>query len=150
MFGQNVTITNSTQRALAFGFGHEVGSQAAANNALVAGNAAKIVSGANISALGSNIIVENTSNCAVVGQNNDETVNTTQGKTSFQVGIGSGIGNRKNAFNVVRAAGPLHGVIYMDQLVNQDYADDAAAAAAGIGLGGLYHTNGVVKINITP
>lgn len=150
LFGQNVTVANSTQRALVFGFGHDVGTQGAANNALIAGNAAKVESGANISALGSNIIVENTSNCAVVGQNNDETVNTTQGKTSFQVGVGSGVGNRKNAFNVVRAAGPLHGVIYMDQLVNQDYANDVDAAAAGIGLGGLYHTNGVVKINITP
>ena len=150
MFGQSVAVSNNTQRALAFGFGHEVGSQSAANNAFAAGNAAEITSGANNSALGSNLRVANTSNSLTTGQNNDDTTNTTQGKTSFQVGVGSSIGNRKNAFNVVRAAGPLHGVIYMDQLVNQDYVDDAAAAAAGIGLGGLYHTNGVVKINITP
>jgi hypothetical protein len=150
LFGQNVAVSNNTQRALAFGFGHEVGSQAPANNAFAAGNAAEITSGANNSALGSNLRVENTSNSLTTGQNNDDTANATQGKTSFQVGVGSSVGNRKNAFNVVRAAGPLHGVIYMDQLVNQDYADDAAAAAAGIGLGGLYHTNGVVKINITP
>ena len=29
-----------------------------------------------------------------------------------------------------------------------DYADDAAAAAAGVALGGLYHTAGAVKVRI--
>tara|TARA_R100000773_G_scaffold19165_1_gene17264 strand:- start:22107 stop:24317 length:2211 start_codon:yes stop_codon:yes gene_type:complete len=150
VFGQNVAVGNSTQRALAFGFGHELGTAGTVNNSFVAGNNNKITAGANNNLLGSNLVSDATSNSVVVGQNNDETVNTTQGKTSFQVGVGSGAANRKNAFNVVREGGPLFGVIYMDQLVNQNYANDVDAKAAGIGLGGLYHTNGVVKINITP
>jgi hypothetical protein len=40
----------------------------------------------------------------------------------------------------------------MDQLATSafNFADDAAAVAGGIQFGGLYHTDGVVKINITP
>ena len=113
------------------------------------GNNGRINDGANTAVFGSNLNADG-GNITVVGQNNDDSVNATQGKSSFQVGIGSGTGNRGNAINVVRAANPLKGVIYMDQLVNQNYANDVDAAAAGIGLGGLYHTNGVVKINITP
>ena len=30
----------------------------------------------------------------------------------------------------------------------QEYADDAAAAAAGVALGGLYHTAGAVKVRV--
>ena len=34
-------------------------------------------------------------------------------------------------------------------LPSTSYADDAAAAAAGIKVGGLYHTSGTVKVRLT-
>tara|TARA_Y100000114_G_scaffold124706_1_gene120576 strand:+ start:2743 stop:5013 length:2271 start_codon:yes stop_codon:yes gene_type:complete len=147
--GTNLITASGSQRTLNIGFGNEVGLGSSANNSVAIGNNGRINDGANTAVFGSNLNADG-GNITVVGQNNDDSVNATQGKSSFQVGIGSGTGNRGNAINVVRAANPLKGVIYMDQLVNQNYANDVDAAAAGIGLGGLYHTNGVVKINITP
>jgi len=147
--GTNLITASGSQRTLNIGFGNEVGLGSSANNSVAIGNNARINDGANTAVFGSNLNADG-GNTTVVGQNNDDSVNANQGKSSFQVGIGSGAGNRGNALNVVRAANPLKGVIYMDQLVNQNYADDTAAGQAGIGLGGLYHTNGVVKINITP
>ena len=149
--GQNITTGNS-QRAFAHGFGLIVGQTGAANNGFAVGNNNIIDSGANNSVLGSNLESKAYSNSVIVGQNNDPTVDNIQGKTSFQVGVGSGQTNRKNAINVTRVNAPLRSVIYMDQLATSafNFADDAAAVAGGIQFGGLYHTDGVVKINITP
>lgn len=147
--GTNLTTASSSQRTLNIGLGGEVGLGGTANNSVAIGNNISIQSGANSSCFGNNLNADG-GNITVVGQNNDDSVNPTQGKSSFQVGVGLGQTNRKNALNVTRVPSPLFSVIYMDQLVNANYADDTAAAAAGIGLGGLYHTNGVVKINITP
>ena len=152
VFGQNSQVINGTQRAFVSGFGNKLGTVAASNNSFITGNNNKIVSQANNSILGSNLVIENSGNTVVVGQNNDETVFGTQGKGSFQVGVGNSSTNRKNALHVSRVSGPLFSVIYLDQLVNGSFnhPDDTAAAASGIGFGGLYHTDGVVKINITP
>ncbi len=37
----------------------------------------------------------------------------------------------------------------LNKLELKDYADDVAAAAAGVKLGDLYHTSGTVKIRLT-
>ena len=149
--GQNISTGNS-QRAFAHGFGLTVGLTGAANNGFAVGNNNIIDSGANNSVLGSNLESKSYSNSVIVGQNNDPSVDNVQGKTSFQVGVGSGQTNRKNAINVTRVNAPLRSVIYMDQLATQsfNFADDAAAAAGGVQFGGLYHTDGVVKINTSP
>jgi hypothetical protein len=37
-----------------------------------------------------------------------------------------------------------------NSVLGSNYADDTAAAAGGIPLGGIYHTNGAIKIRTTP
>ena len=140
---------NGTSRSLNVGNNNDIGSAGAANNSIAVGNNVEIQQLANNAAFGTNLLVVNATNSTTVGKNNEDK-SQAQGNTCLQVGVGSNANNRKNALNIVNTSGPLFGVIYMDQLVNQNYADDTAAGQAGIGLGGLYHTNGVVKINLTP
>tara|TARA_A100001391_G_scaffold151040_4_gene108597 strand:+ start:8561 stop:10837 length:2277 start_codon:yes stop_codon:yes gene_type:complete len=148
--GNSCRTQSSTARSLNIGNNNDIGSSGAANNSVAIGNNIDINSGANNAAFGNGINVTNSTNSFTVGKNNDDSKINTQGNPCLQVGVGQNLNARKNALNIVNASGPLFGVIYMDQLVNQNYANDVDAAAAGIGLGGLYHTNGVVKINITP
>ena len=148
--GNSLQTANGTNRSLNIGNTNVIGVSGAANNSAAIGNNINISSGANNAAFGTNITVTNSVNSFTVGKNNNDSVVNNQGNPCFQVGVGSSSGNRRNALNIINTSGPLHGVIYMDQLVNQNYANDADAAAAGIGLGGLYHTNGVVKINLLP
>jgi hypothetical protein len=148
--GSGLETGNSTARSLNVGNNNTIGVTGAANNNVAIGNNIKISDKANNAAFGNGISVTNSTNSTTVGKNNDDSVVNTQGNPCFQVGVGQNTTARKNALNIVNTTGPLFGVIYMDQLVNQEYANDVDAAAAGIGLGGLYHTNGVVKINLTP
>lgn len=148
--GNSCETKSNTARSLSVGNAHLIGVSGAANNSVAFGTNSIIDSGANNFAFGNNINITGTVNTLAVGKNNDPIVNNTQGNSCLQVGVGSSNNNRKNALNIINTSGPLFGVVYMDQLVNQNYADDAAAAAAGILLGGLYHTDGVVKINVTP
>ena len=147
--GSNCSTQNGTDRSLNIGNNNDIGSAGAANNSIAVGNNIDIQQLANNAAFGNNLTVVNATNSTTVGKNNEDK-SQAQGNTCLQVGVGSSTGNRKNALNIISTSGPLFGVVYMDQLVNQNYANDVDAAAAGIGLGGLYHTNGVVKINITP
>jgi hypothetical protein len=39
--------------------------------------------------------------------------------------------------------------VVMEKVVNYDYADDAAAETAGVPVGGIYHTNGTLKIRLS-
>ena len=39
-------------------------------------------------------------------------------------------------------------IVYLDSIVGKNYANDAAAAAAGIGIGGLYHSSGYLRVRI--
>lgn len=39
--------------------------------------------------------------------------------------------------------------VVMEKVVNYDYLDDASAEAAGIPIGGIYHTSGTLKIRLT-
>lgn len=43
----------------------------------------------------------------------------------------------------------LPGGLQSNTLVSQDYANDVAAAAGGVPIGGLYHTTGTVKVRRT-
>jgi len=66
------------------------------------------------------------------------------------VGAAEGAGRPNVAFQVQKSLTRTEGDpnyyanIYMTDL--QDYANDSAAASAGVGIGGLYHTSGTVKI----
>jgi len=65
-----------------------------------------------------------------------------QGISIYQIGIGNFL-VKENAVNVNTL-----GQIMLDKVVTFNYADDAAAASGGIPVGGLYHTNGTIKIRI--
>ena len=156
--GNNTTINGQqgvpVQRSIVTGSGVSIepAPGTLANNAFFGGNQVELkdpYNATNTIAYGSNLEVAG-NNAAVFGKNNVALGNG-QSSTVFQVGCGDGVNNRANAINIVdknQAQG--NAIIFMDQLVDQNYADDVAAAAAGITVGGLYHTNGVLKINITP
>ena len=152
VFGKEHTLA-TTQNCTVSGISHNL---ADVNHAFVSGNANQIASGSanSIALLGRGLITGNTAEgCLIIGRFNDS-VNAAaqaQGDSVFQVGVGvgQGAGARENALNIVNTGGQ-NSTIYMDGLVGKNYADDTAAAAAGVLLGGLYHTDGVVKINITP
>ena len=95
----------------------------------------------NSSMLGSNLQLGSPS-CTVVGTYNNPTP-TGQGSSLFMVGMGADRGV-SNALNVNSA-----GYIMMDQTALFNYVDDTAAAAGGVPINGLYHTNGTLKIRLT-
>jgi hypothetical protein len=69
-----------------------------------------------------------------------------------QIVIGYQVIGRGSNTTVIGTSGTLRsyiqGDLYLEQVVPLNYANDAAAAGAGIGIGGLYHTAGVIKIRI--
>ena len=140
--------------------------EVAAANSVAVGGYGTTITGANSVALGTGLNVG--ANQVVVGK-----FNVSVGNAKFVVGIGTAVGAEANGFEVL-TSGKLRarkygvgtftdtaafnlGVKSNGELVEtprlpgvaDNYADDAAAAAAGIGVGNYYHTNGVVKINIT-
>ena len=123
--------------------------------------------GANSAGLGTGLTVAAAQ--TVVGKYN---INVNNAR--FIVGIGTAAGAEDNGFEVL-ATGKLRARKYGANTFADDaaynlsvkangeiietpalptvadnFADDTAAAAGGIPQGGFYHTNGVVKINITP
>ncbi len=116
------------------------------NNAFVGGATNDVVAGQNSFVFGQGLI-STKKNAHIIGKFNED--DGESGKTPLlQVGCGNNTTNRKNALEV--RGGGAATIIYMDQLVAQNYSDDTDAAANGIGIGGLYHTDGVLKINTTP
>mgnify|MGYP003674216518 FL=1 len=141
--------------------------ETAATNSVAVGGFNTTITGANSIALGTGLDVG--ANQVVVGK-----YNLSVGNAKFVVGIGTAVGAEANGFEVLNS-GKLRAreygagtftdtaaynlsvkgngeIIETPTLpsVSDNYPDDAAAAAAGIGVGNYYHTNGVVKINITP
>lgn len=102
--------------------------------------------------------IDGTPNCVSIGSynntSNHPTPNPTQGLGSvgFTVGTGNNNGNKHSSFIITKHTGSGNNPgsrIIMKDLVNFNFADDATAGAAGIPVGGLYHTAGVVKIRLT-
>lgn len=77
----------------------------------------------------------------VVGKHNND---VNQPPTAFVVGTGSSSVFLENSFTVL-----YDGKVLMEQVVNLNYADDTAAAAAGVPIGGVYHNAGALRIRIT-
>lgn len=140
---------------------------AAATNSVALGGFSTTITGANSAGLGTGLTVAAAQ--TVVGKYN---INVNNAR--FIVGIGTAAGAEDNGFEVL-ATGKLRARKYGANTFADDaaynlsvkangeiietpalptvadnFADDTAAAAGGIPQGGFYHTNGVVKINITP
>ena len=78
------------------------------------------------------------------------------GETKFVVAVGTQTGTNSNAFiitegGVNRGTGVVAQVprIVMPTVVGFNFADDTAAAAGGIPIGGLYHNAGALRIRLT-
>lgn len=153
VFGQNNEIKSndkgSSTRVGVIGFDNRVGvgnNSVNSNNSFVGGASSVVTAGQNSFIFGQSLI-STKKNAHVIGKFNVD--DGESGKIALlQVGCGVNGTNRKNALQVLGSG--ANTFIVMDQLVAQNYPDDASATQAGIVVGGLYHTDGVVKINITP
>ena len=144
-FGNTITGIESQ----AFGFSNTASGDrsTARGNTNTASGANSFASGANstASAFNSHVMgnnLENTSGASlVVGVWNEPVTNT-----KFQVGVGTGVNDKKNALDVRN-----NGHIIMEVLQQSaSYSNDANAAAGGVPVGGLYkHGSGAVHIRVT-
>ena len=144
----NVRPHNASQRNIVVGFQHTfaTGPAETITNSFIGGNRL-MISSSNSFGYGKGLHIAY-DNMGAFGKFNDSTANDASGSL-FTVGCGPSTTIRRNAMNVVSATVNGSGnkaVVYLDQLVDFDFANDTAAAAAGIGVGGLYHTEGTVKI----
>ena len=163
-FGQNITAGTDTpsgatsnyrtQRSLLFGFNITTSQNQNLQNSLVGGSNVSFTSASNAQiqntiAIGNNLIGRS-SNAAYFGKNNADT-NTSD---LLVVGCGGGSTNRANGLEVRLNGNPAaqsigKATVVMPETVTADFADDTAAAAAGIPVGGIYHTSGTLKIRIS-
>lgn len=65
--------------------------------------------------------------------------------TGFYEAESAALSSDKSLEDII--SGELPDISYVDPA--DDFADDAAAATGGVAVGGLYHTEGVVKIRLT-
>lgn len=83
------------------------------------------------------------------GQHVSGTYNVTGNTTSlYIIGCGTDDLNRADAFRVDIVSGII-ATIVLPQTVNLDYPDDSSAQSAGVPIGGVYHTSGVLKIRLS-
>ena len=136
----------NAQRNIVVGYQNTV---TAGNNSFIGGTKGDI-NESNSFGYGKGIQLEH-GNMAGFGKFNDGAAND-EADALFTVGCGfNENAGRRNAMNVVSATvdgNNNKAVVYLDQLVDFNFTDDADAAAKGIGVGGLYHTDGVVKIRL--
>ena len=157
VMGQSHDLTKSgsgqIQRNTALGYNHSI---TGGNNGLIGGSDNTISGGGNSIGFGKGLEVQH-SNTAVFGKFNEQTPSAysdpfsgTQYNTLFQIGCGfnTSSSGRKNAMSVVAQPTGNSAIVYLDSIVGKNYANDAAAAAAGIGIGGLYHSSGYLRVRI--
>lgn len=102
---------------------------------------------------------DNINDVMIIGINNNGfpnyTPNGNLGLGEPAVIVGSGNANSTNDGLIISkdtgnaASGVRGSRVIMPDLVSFDFANDTAAAAAGIPVGALYHTAGVVKVRLT-
>ena len=144
--GHDIKPTDSSQRNVIVGFQHEY--TTVGNNSFIGGTKGSIAAN-NSFGFGKGLSLSY-ENMGAFGKFNDKTANGSA-KSLFTIGCGPNANNKRNAMNVVSATVNNAGnkaIVYLDQLVDFNFADDEAAMTAGIGVGGLYHTNGTVKIRL--
>ena len=153
-FGQYISAGNDpnlanpdnkrAQRSLLFGYNIDVANNQNLQNSLVAGSNTTFESGdstqiQNSIALGTGLIGKN-SNAAYFGKNNTSSSKPLEELLVIGCGFGSGSSARKNALEVLQNTSAESSTIgaatvVMPQTVTADFADDTAAAAAGIPIG---------------
>ena len=174
--GQNNTLTNSFssfvaggnntvnvgQNAFVLGYSHDL---TGADSFVVLGEnneSTGSVSDNNVYMIGGNL--KGKDGTMVLGFRNDETsypatdYTNGLGNTKFVIGVGTDTNSPANNNAVVITEGGVTrggaGVLQVPRVVlptvvNFNFADDTAAAAAGIPVGGVYHSSGVLKIRIS-
>ena len=175
------SVTQSSVRSQAFGFGNEVGGFSSmavggqnqistAQNGFafgfknnIGGDSTNFAIGENNKQLlgrGGYMIGGNLNgqtNTMVIGYRNDTTKRPTPDQTKglsdsrFEIGVGDV--NDHTAMVITEGGATISGVpqiarIILPTVIEFNFADDTAAAAGGIPVGGLYHKGGELKIRI--
>lgn len=141
----NLEPAANAQRNIIVGYQNTVTS---GNNSFIGGTKSDI-NQSNSFGFGKGVQLEH-GNMAGFGKFNDGAAND-GASALFTVGCGANDNIRRNAMNVVLSTvggANNKAVVYLDQVVNYNYENDSAASDAGIGVGGLYHTEGTLKIRI--
>ena len=142
----DVKPSSQSQRNVIVGYQHEY--TTVGNNSFIGGTKGNIAANNSFGfGKGINLSYEN---MGAFGKFNDKTANASS-SSLFTVGCGGSANSRRNAINIVADTvneANNKAIVYLDQLVDFNFADDEAAMTAGIGVGGLYHTNGTVKIRL--
>ena len=148
----------ATSNIFALGDGHTV--TGTTQDAYVIGTGNTITGGTGSFAIGSNLDGD-TGNHMVLGYRNNKTSYPTTnyslglGNTKFALAVGSTTTTNSNALLIteggVNRGGGVAQVprVLLPTVVNFNFADDTAAAAGGIPVGGLYHNAGVLRIRLT-
>ena len=168
----NSNTINSAQRVYALGFNNNISSAssfvAGGDNTVSSGNT-KIVLGYDNSSTGSNTFVignelTGADTTMVLGYRNRAAFYPTPdknlglGDTKFVVAVGSGLTTPADNNAIIITEGGINGGntglvpqvprIVLPTIVNFNFADDTAAAAGGIPVGGLYHNAGALRIRL--
>lgn len=170
--GNSNTLTSSL-RTLTLGYDNNVQSA----SSFIAGGSNTVSTGDTNIAIGFNNTVNNGNSFAIgniVTSNQGEMVlgfrnyttgyptpdkNLGLGETKFVIGVGSGTVTPADNNAVIITEGGINGGssgtvpqvprIVLPTIVNFNFADDTAAAAGGIPVGGLYHSAGALRIRLT-
>jgi hypothetical protein len=170
--GNSNTITSS-QRTLALGYDNDVDSASSfisgGSNTVTNGTTNLVVGFSNTVSLNKNFVIGELLNSSgdtmVLGYRNYTTgyptpnKNLGLGDTKFVVAVGSSTTNITDNNAIIITEGGVNGGssgsvpqiprIILPTVVNFNFADDTAAAAGGIPVGGLYHNAGVLRIRLT-
>jgi hypothetical protein len=151
---------NANSNIFALGDGHTVTTTGSTEDAYLIGTGNTITGGTGSFAIGSNLDGD-TGNHMVVGYRNNKTsypatdYSLGLGNTKFALAVGSTTTTNSNALLIteggVNRGGGVAQVprVLLPTIVGFNYANDTAAAAAGIPVGGLYHNAGVLRIRLT-
>lgn len=149
--GQNFVSTD--QNGFAFGFKNNIGGDST-NFAIGENNKQLLGRGGYM--IGGNL--NGQTNTMILGYRNDTTKRPTPDQTKglsdtrFEIGVGDV--NDHTAMLITEGGATISGVpqiarIILPTVIEFDFADDTAAAAGGIPVGGLYHNSGDLKIRIS-
>ena len=151
---------NANANVFALGDGHTVTTTGSTEDAYLIGTGNTITGGTGSFVIGSNLDGD-TGNHMVIGYRNNKTsypatnYSLGLGNTKFALSVGSTTTTNSNALLIteggVNRGGGVAQIprVLLPTIVSFNYANDTAAAAAGIPVGGLYHNAGVLRIRLT-
>jgi len=149
---------SATSNVFALGDNHTV--SGTTQDAYLLGTSNTITGGTGSFAIGNNIDGD-TGNHMVIGYRNDKSSYPATdyalglGNTKFALSVGSTTTTDSNAIIIteggVNRGGGVAQIprVVLPTILNFNFADDTAAAAGGIPVGGLYHNAGVIRIRLT-